>query len=177
MGISILGKNNWGAFIKDPIGMFAAGALQGSISGAISSAVYGQDIWKGMAYGALGGVTGAAVAISTAATLSFGKTVIDELVLPVVESIGKLAQAIGGAAIKVADIAINIVTATVDTAVALTIFPIQVAGALISDIIYGPVDQLILDAKKMGIAGGDDLTPVYVPATIRELSTFSVVYS
>ncbi len=79
MGVSLLGKTNWEPFIKDPIGMFAAGALQGSIAGAISSAVYGQNIWKGMGYGALSGLTGAAVAIATKAAISFGASVIEEL--------------------------------------------------------------------------------------------------
>jgi len=136
--------SNWPQFR----GPNAAGALQGSIAGAISSAVYGQDIWKGMGYGALGGVIGAGVAISTATVLSFGKSVIDELMPSVVESIGKLALAIGRAAIKVASIATNIAVVTAKLAVRLTIFPFQAAGALIGDIIYGPLEE--------GIAGMED---------------------
>ena len=92
MGVSLFGKTNWDTFIKDPIGMFAYGALQGSIMGAISSAVYGQNVWKGMGYGALGGLTGAGVAIATAATLSFGAGVIKDLLTFVTEKAIQAAQ-------------------------------------------------------------------------------------
>lgn len=101
-----------------------------------------------MGYGALGGLTGSAVAIATAAAISFGKTVIEEFKLSGVEAISRIAQAIGSAAIKVAGIAINIASFTVNVAVGLTIFPLQAAGALISDIIYGPLEE--------GIAGMED---------------------
>ena len=78
-GVSIFGKTDWGNFVGDPIGKFAYAALQGSISGAISSAVYGQDIWKGMGEGALSGVIGAGVALGTETAFAFGQSVIKDL--------------------------------------------------------------------------------------------------
>ncbi len=66
LGNSIFGEVAWGNFISKPIGIGAAlqGALQGSAGGAISSAVYGMNVWKGMGEGALAGLTGAGVAIA-----------------------------------------------------------------------------------------------------------------
>jgi RHS repeat-associated protein len=55
-------------------------AMAGAAGGAISSAVYGQNIEKGLKYGAIGGLTGMAVAVATSAAISFGKSVIGELV-------------------------------------------------------------------------------------------------
>jgi hypothetical protein len=54
-------------------------ALVGAAAGAISSAVYGQNIEKGLAYGAIGGLTGLAVAAVASAAISFGKSVVKEL--------------------------------------------------------------------------------------------------
>jgi len=55
-------------------------AMAGAAGGAISSVVYGQNIEKGLAYGAIGGLTGMAVAAVTSAAIAFGKSVTEELV-------------------------------------------------------------------------------------------------
>ncbi len=52
-------------FLQDPIKVIANGALAGALSGAASSAVYGQNVWKGMGEGALGGITGTGVGLAT----------------------------------------------------------------------------------------------------------------
>jgi len=53
--------------------------MAGAAGGAISSAVYGQNIEKGLAYGAIGGLTGMAVAAVASAAISFGANIIKEL--------------------------------------------------------------------------------------------------
>lgn len=85
-GLLAGGAKAWGAFVAGGLGGAALGAaMTGAAAGAISSVVYGRNIEKGLAYGAIGGLTGLAAAAVTSAAISFGKSVTEELVIQACE--------------------------------------------------------------------------------------------
>jgi hypothetical protein len=106
-----------------------------SVSVAVSSAVYGRSVWnnfgKAVMYAAI-------TAVAVGVTMEYGGDIIAGAA-SVIHGVANTAAALASIALNAGMAVINIAAVAVGIAVNIAMLPLRIAGAIIMDIIKGPV--------------------------------------